>query len=251
MNNKIKEVGLNLEINEEKLRRLNMGCLESKPLRRYASILNSIPKSKDCELKVLDVGTGDGCLGMVVQKIFGYEVTGVDIEDIAEKRVKVITVDVENQPIPFREGTFDIVLMSEVLEHLYRRPTFFLNNINKVLKGGGCLILTTPNFLSFYHRILMLRGIIPLYPWIRGDPLTDKEPHGHQFKLYTMEEVVSWLEVSGFKVQEKYYSDPYTASDYGIPLWQKSFVPFKKLLSKCFPKLKPNMVIKAIKVENE
>lgn len=44
---------------------------------------------------------------------------------------------------PFQDGEFDSVLTSEVLEHVFN-PEVFLSEVNRVLKGGGVLLLTAP-----------------------------------------------------------------------------------------------------------
>lgn len=45
--------------------------------------------------------------------------------------------------LPFGDGTFDVVLCAEVLEHMYS-PALALAEIQRVLKTGGKLLLTTP-----------------------------------------------------------------------------------------------------------
>jgi malonyl-CoA O-methyltransferase len=49
--------------------------------------------------------------------------------------------------LPFRDGTFDLVLATEVIEHL-PQPTALLDEVERVLKPDGAFVLTTPNPLT-------------------------------------------------------------------------------------------------------
>jgi ubiquinone/menaquinone biosynthesis C-methylase UbiE len=72
---------------------------------------------------------------------------------------------VEN--IPFRNSSFDIVISSEVLEHL-DNPKGYLKEIYRVLKGGGYLSLSTPcASINFYPYNLLLMAIRP-FIWYKS-----------------------------------------------------------------------------------
>ena len=58
-------------------------------------------------------------------------------------------VHAEGTGLPFRAGTFDAVLCSEVLEHV-AEPQVLLDEAYRVLREGGALVLTTP-FLVPVH----------------------------------------------------------------------------------------------------
>ena len=51
----------------------------------------------------------------------------------------------ETELYPYEDATFDVVLFCEILEHLIVDPIKAIAEINRVLKQGGYLILTTPN----------------------------------------------------------------------------------------------------------
>ncbi|WPB81813.1 class I SAM-dependent methyltransferase [Archangium violaceum] len=57
-------------------------------------------------------------------------------------------------PLPYADGRFDLVLSMDVIEHL-PRPEPWLAELVRVLRPGGTLFLTTPNYGSF-----------SLLPWI-------------------------------------------------------------------------------------
>ena len=69
----------------------------------------------------------------------------------------------------FQSETVDIVVSSEVLEHLYR-PHEYLREIHRVLKRGGHLSLSTPCVSMYFypHNILrLLLGRVSLRQWFR------------------------------------------------------------------------------------
>ncbi|GEM_PF-677651 len=95
---------------------------------------------------VLDVGCGDGAIGKAVEKV-GAEVTSTELPLIAmmaKKRYGVSTViacDAEN--LPFCNETFDMVLASELVEHLWS-PQKFIEEAYRVIRNKGHLIIATP-----------------------------------------------------------------------------------------------------------
>lgn len=111
---------------------------------------------------VLDVGCSTGYLGQKIKKK-GAKVFGIDISAAAIKKARKIldwaTInDLNQQKLPFKANSVDIVIASEVIEHLYN-PSFALGEFNRILKKDGFLILTTPNFLYWANRLLFLKGI--------------------------------------------------------------------------------------------
>lgn len=110
-------------------------------------------------LKILDIGCGTGLNSK--NFIDGNDVTGIDISEEAINKYKLINkkchvADII-QGLPFEKETFDLVFCSEVIEH--NVDTYkFLNEINRVLKKGGKLLLSTPNSSFWVYRILSLFG---------------------------------------------------------------------------------------------
>jgi ubiquinone/menaquinone biosynthesis C-methylase UbiE len=51
--------------------------------------------------------------------------------------------------LPFADGSFDFILLSEVIEHL-EAPQMSIREASRVLRPGGRLLITTPNYQSFW-----------------------------------------------------------------------------------------------------
>lgn len=72
-------------------------------------------------------------------------VTGIDVGKVIkpENYNKVVSHDLNN-PLPFKDKSFDTVTAGEVIEHLYN-PLGFIKEVERILKVGGKFIFSTPN----------------------------------------------------------------------------------------------------------
>lgn len=102
-------------------------------------------------MKFLEVGCGRGEF-LRHFKNLGLEVYGVDISNEAPKfqpDIQVKVCNVENEPLPFADNTFDIIYSKSFLEHLYYPDKFFKEAI-RILKGGGILLSLVPDWEANY-----------------------------------------------------------------------------------------------------
>lgn len=91
--------------------------------------------------KILDVGAGDMTMSQLCPN---YDWTGIDLDASKDPRVK--KHDVSITPYAGIKGeSFDGVLCSEVLEHLFE-PHKVIQEFARVLKPGGHVLITVPNF---------------------------------------------------------------------------------------------------------
>jgi len=130
-------------------------------LKRYLTRLRpTVQRPLICDI-------GAGCGLNLVELSKEYDVTGMEASDDAirfcrgrgEKVVKGELPDI----IPFPPGSFDALLLLDVLEHV-ERDQEALNNASAVLKDGGILLAT-----------------VPAYPWL----WTKRDDfHGHR-RRYT------------------------------------------------------------------
>jgi 2-polyprenyl-3-methyl-5-hydroxy-6-metoxy-1,4-benzoquinol methylase len=71
-------------------------------------------------------------------------------------------LDVSSERLPFQDGYFDVVYMGDVIEHL-TNPDFAINEVARVIKTNGFLVLSTPNLACWLNRLLLLLGMQPLF----------------------------------------------------------------------------------------
>lgn len=85
------------------------------------------------------------------------------IFEIDEKRVEteIVSINLESDIFPLEDGSVDFILCSEVIEHLDIDPMFMLTEINRVLKVGGVLLVTTPNSCSARNFWKIANGYRP------------------------------------------------------------------------------------------
>ena len=111
------------------------------------------------EIQILDFGCGGGQMTLAVAEGFpGASVTGVDIDSEVLQEPRQIADDKKISNVTFRTvgetdlldtlgGTFDIIIMSDVLHDLYN-PMSVLNEVKSVLRPDGYLVTFDPPFYS-------------------------------------------------------------------------------------------------------
>ena len=109
--------------------------------------------------------------------------------------------DAEKDVFPYPDGHFTTVLCCELIEHLYADPMHLLSEVNRILRVGGHLVLTTPNIASLRAISAILQGYHPgLFPqYIR--PAGSGEVAPRHNREYTPREVHQLLEDAGFEVE--------------------------------------------------
>lgn len=112
-------------------------------------------RSEPAGLKILDVGAGEGALTQKLSQM-GHQMQACDFSPEAFKftRVSCDGVDITG-PFPYADRTFDRVIAVEVTEHILDHENFF-SEINRILKPGGKLYVSTPNILSLKSRLRFL-----------------------------------------------------------------------------------------------
>lgn len=102
------------------------------------------------KISILDFGCGTGWLSHLLSK-YG-NVTGIDISEKAielasqkYKDINFVSFDASSKAFEkIKETTFDLIVSSEVIEHVQDQREYFYNMM-RLLKPEGFLILTTPN----------------------------------------------------------------------------------------------------------
>jgi SAM-dependent methyltransferase len=119
--------------------------------------------------RLLDVGAFPGHLSLGALDL-GYEVYALtgrnesttclnQIEErFSRNNISLAMADVESEPFPYVDEFFDVVLASEIIEHLHFNPYRLLRESFRVLKPGGHIILSTPNLSRLDNLIRLWEG---------------------------------------------------------------------------------------------
>ncbi|MGR6972403.1 glycosyltransferase [Streptomyces cynarae] len=119
------------------------------------AMLAELPPSR-----ILDLGCSGGLFAEHARKL-GHTVTGVDCVEIpgVRERTDCFVLADLNEGLPPGLGSgYDVVVAGDVLEHL-ARPERLLREIHEVLRPGGELLASVPNFGHWYSRFRVALGI--------------------------------------------------------------------------------------------
>lgn len=139
--------------------------LQDRNIKYYGSIADHRRKSYDDTIrranlvkkltpkwgKILEIGSGHGFFLELMRK-HGYKITGIEISkekrNISKRVTKAKILDINiNENLP-EVGNFDTIVMFHVLEHIID-PVLFLQNVRKMLKHNGVLVIEVPNCDDF------------------------------------------------------------------------------------------------------
>lgn len=153
---------------------------------------------------VIDIGCAYGTLSAYLSCKGWGRVVALDINPLPylpflEKyNVEFQQVDIERNKL---EGSYELVICTEVLEHLGHNPRGAMKRLYSITEPGGCIILSTPDRDKDCWKMggSLQQGFHPVrsYVKIRGDHTGNIDDHYYH---YTANEAASILERSGFKV---------------------------------------------------
>lgn len=158
--------------------------------------------------RILDIGITPGHMAMALKHL-GCHVFGITDDRLLQEmkgrwvteKIDVRGAVIDKEPLPFPDDYFDGVLFTEVLEHLLYNPRKVVEEIYRVLRPGGELIVSTPNATRLGNRIKMLLGR-NIYP--RPEHFYFSDPYRRHNREYTMQELISLFK-SEFYVRKARY----------------------------------------------
>lgn len=153
----------------------------------------------------LDLGCGDGGTSGVYLAEHSQSYVGVDVSETAIKIAQArgfnaMQID-DASVLPFDTGSFDVVICSEVLEHLFE-PYLAAAEAYRVLRPRGRLIVTVPNAAYWRDRVDALLGVWQPGGDDRGRAEPWRSPHIRFFRPVTLKRMLlgvgfDHVEISG------------------------------------------------------
>ncbi len=173
---------------------------------------------------VLDLGAGQGD-DLLLAKEASPDAVANAVEvypeyaaRLAEKGITVHSLNIERDRLPFPDGSVDVVMANQVLEHV-KELFWIFHEVSRVLPVGGKLILGVPNLAALHNRILLAFGGQP-------SPLKNNSAH---IRGYTKGDLLRFL--------ESCFPGGYRLLGFG----GSNFYPFPPFLARPLARLLPNM----------
>ena len=157
---------------------------------------------EDKNALVLDLGCGDykRLTEKLVDIIGTQHVYGIDI-DMGTSSNKMITFQGDlNKDFPIGELRFDVIIASQIIEHLWDTDGF-LREIHRCLKSTGYAIISTPNLSAWHNRIYLLFGKQPEPCKVSDDMYPEHEKPGH-LRIFTTSALIKLLGFHEFRIEK-------------------------------------------------
>lgn len=246
----------------------------------YWHLLFHLQRISKPDSVILDVGAYPGIVPQLVREFLGFKdplkyiALGIGFTSDFKEEMKVydcqlLEADLDprisghlgrNRRIDLEEESTDIVILKDVIEHFFD-PFYPLLEINRVLKTGGTLFLSTDNLTRFEGLMNFIKGRSCNVPLIEGNLFYDGDwrPHFREYSKNELEELLSW---AGFEVENHEYFEAefgfYKSNGQRLERFDYTQIGLKNKLKGLlrnlakffFPQLKDNHFIVAKKVHS-
>lgn len=176
---------------------LHLGCVDE------GLTLERIKDKSLLHLQLIEIAT----------EVWGVDISEHGIETLKKNGIENLIVgDIEqiDQISKLKNMNFDVILLTEVLEHL-NNPGLFLNNVKKIFDQETIMIITVPNGLRFTGLGRIIKG----YEFVHPD-------HNYWFSYHT---ICTLLQKNHFQIEELRV---YTLFDHTVSLYKKIYQRIKK-----------------------
>lgn len=199
--------------------------------KRFIKMAQTVTQKCNPDELVLDIGSH--YLHSSLLLIFlGFKVHSMDVEDFWNiEFVKQRALN--NNIIPIVENNleklnscsdkkdfYDIILFTEILEHITFNPINFWKKIFTILKNKGCIYITTPNSLTLFNIVRTLKKIFLLQSiGIDLNSIFNNVTYGHHWKEYSSSELKKYFHTlsDGFTVDcKKYFYKTYPQNNFKL-----------------------------------
>ena len=167
--------------------------------------------------RVLEIGAFFGLVALTLKK-FGLDVVAADIPEYMEMPEQVerfgrsgvarASVRLQDYVMPFEDERFDVIIMTEVLEHLNFNPVPLIKEINRIGAKNSLFYLSLPNLAYYMNRLRFLFGKSMLQSvgsyFSQVTPGSLEIVNGH-WREYTKAEIVEMLTRLGYTFERHYF----------------------------------------------
>ncbi len=183
-------------------------------LDRFLKTLEVFPEGINEKSRVLELGANPYFMSLLMLRKYGCRLEFANFfgDRRPAKDTEVLTsgqfgethrfrfghFNVERERFPYRDGSFDLVLFCEIIEHLTMDPVHPLVQINRILRDGGHVVITSPNVLRHdnLRKLIMGKNV--------HDHYSGYGPYGRHNREYTPAELRELVEALGFRVERLY-----------------------------------------------
>ncbi|HLJ68959.1 MAG TPA: class I SAM-dependent methyltransferase [Chloroflexota bacterium] len=171
-------------------------------LETIGAILERLPAKEH----IADVGCYTGLAAPYYQRagvraIDGYDISEPALAVAAERGLQTRVWNCDGDACPCESHTYDVVIAADIIEHLINTDRF-LQELHRILRPGGHLILSTPNLASWRNRLRLLRGKVPAsYPGASATVSHDFWVDRNHIRVNLYSEWKALLEHHGFCVE--------------------------------------------------
>lgn len=173
-----------------------------------------------------DLGCDDGEWTSSVTKGHNLNLYGLEIIDSRRQLALMKGIIAEkanlNDEFPYENYFFDMVHANQVIEHV-TDTDHFVSEIYRILKPGGCAVISTENLSSWHNIFALFFGFTPfslvnapMQTAALGNPLA---PHNDEefwtfktwqhIRVFTLKGLIHLFELYGFKIEKKLGSGYY------------------------------------------
>ncbi len=125
-------------------------------IERGTFVKSIIEKYLVCSsLSILDLGSGEGGTSVILSRknnVTAYDFNPARFINQNNNTEDFNKINGDASKLPFKENSFDLIILQDVIEHLYDINKVIIE-INRVLKPGGFIYISTPNKYSIFNII--------------------------------------------------------------------------------------------------
>ncbi len=176
--------------------------------RRFAETFDEFTSSWDKSKgnRVLDIGA-HWLHQSVLWAKSGFEVTAVDLPITFEMAtVQSIAREMNIRLVPcadleaaeafdvLPDSSFDVILFTEIIEHLTFNPVRFWKQVYRILKPGGRILITTPNYYAWNGRAWDIGRFLKGFGGgVSVDAILGTNTHGHHWREFSKHEIIRYF----------------------------------------------------------